>query len=116
MENYAIKLNIDSFILGIEKFKTGETIPGDWIQISKAQYDSIAPIWKPWHQYISGALVDNPVEQAKYEGGVQIADLRATIKFIMSEIELNTELGEPTTALESLLTTKKAEYDALVNP
>lgn len=116
MDKWAILLDGESYILGLQYFSPTQTVPAEYIQISESVYKETLAYLQPWSKFVAGKIFNGAAEQAAYELKTQIADLRQKMMDIQQEITLNTFLSESTTLLESQLADTKDEYDALITP
>ena len=116
MDQYAILLDGESYIIGISYFAPTATIPKTWLQINKIQYDDTLTYMTPWSKFVAGKVYNGAVEEETYTHNKAVADIRQEMKDLQAEIELNTYLGESTNTLSADLATKKTEYEALIAP
>lgn len=116
MEKYGVLIDGLSFILSVRYFKASETMPPEFIQISKVVFDETMEFLKPWSKFQDGKIFNGGPEEAAYLAAKAIEDIRIEMKRLQSEITLNTFLTESTTALQAELDAKKLEYEALITP
>lgn len=116
MDKYGVKIDVLSFIISLRYFSPTETIPSEYIQISKEVYEECILYLKPWSKFQNGKIFNGGPEEAAWNTQNIINTLRTEMKELQAEITSNTYLGEPITELETQLAAKKAEYEALITP
>lgn len=114
MDKWAILLDSESYILGLQYFSPTESIPAGYLQISESVYIETFEYLQPWSKFISGQIYNGKEEEDEYKIKKNIEDLRDRMKYVQAEITLNTFLEESTTVLETELDNLKLRYEAIL--